>query len=189
MDSKTLTIENIPLVALFLALTVFLAITVLFFTRPVFAQSGDGVIAVKPIAVPAPAIAPDLGESWDLSTPSFSDAGLAPAPEEPAETESAPMYLPGSSADLVGPWMNQPIPPGPLQPNMSAEPTRIRRSYSSISEGLSMWPVPRMAPLDPINQATTLKDVRRGVASFCVVISDAFRATLLPSTPQKVLLR
>jgi hypothetical protein len=122
MDSKTLTIENIPLVALFLALTVFLAITVLFFTRPVFAQSGDGVIAVKPIGVPAPAIAPDLGESWDLSTPSFSDAGLAPAPEEPAETESAPMYLPGSSADLVGPWMNQPIPPGPLQPNMSAEP-------------------------------------------------------------------
>ena len=52
-----------------------------------------------------------------------------------------------------------------------------------------MWPVPRMAPLDPINQATTLKDVRRGVACFCVVISDAFRATLLPSTPQKVLLR
>jgi hypothetical protein len=121
-SSKTLTNENIPLVAIFLALTIFLAITVLVLTRPVFAQVGDGAIAAKPIGAPAPAIASNPGESWDLSTPSFSNAGLAPAPEEPAETDSAPMSLPGSSADLVGPWMNQPIPPGPLQPNMSAEP-------------------------------------------------------------------
>ena len=121
-SSKTLTNENIPLVAIFLALTIFLAITVLVLTRPVFAQDGGGAIAAKSIGAPAPAIASNPGESWDLSTPSFSNAGLAPAPEEPAETDSAPMYLPGSSADLVGPWMNQPIPPGPLQPNMSAEP-------------------------------------------------------------------
>ena len=121
-SSKCLTIENIRLVAIFLALTIFLAITVLVLTRPVFAQSGDGGIAVKSIGAPAPAMASNPGESWDPSTPSFSGAGLAPAPEEPAETESAPMYLPGSSADLIGPWMNQPIAPGPLQPDMTAEP-------------------------------------------------------------------
>ena len=122
MDSSKTLNENIPLVAIILAITMSLAITVLFLTRPVFAQSGEGAISLKSIGVPAPAMAPDSGESWDLSTPSFSNGGLAPAPEEPAETDSAPTYLPGSSADLVGPWMNQPIAPGPLQPNMSAEP-------------------------------------------------------------------
>jgi hypothetical protein len=101
---------------------IFLAITVLLLTHPIFAQSDDGAIAVKSIGVPAPAIAPNPGESGEQFTPSFSNAGLAPAPEEPAETESAPTYLPGSSADLVGPWMNQPIPPWPLQPDMSAAP-------------------------------------------------------------------
>lgn len=96
----------------------FLAITVLLLTRPVFAQSGDGPTAVKSSGLPAPATAPNAGESWDVFTPTFTNPALAPAPGEPAETELAP-----TSAGLVDPWMNQPIPPGPMLPSdMSPAP-------------------------------------------------------------------
>ena len=100
---------------------IFLAITALLLTRPVFAQSGDGSTAVESIGLPASALAPDPGEPMDLFTPSFADTDLAPAPGEQAEIEPAPTYLPESSAGL-GPWMNQPIPPGPMLPEMSVAP-------------------------------------------------------------------
>lgn len=83
--------------------------------QPVLAQSIDG--SDSGISTESPAI-PELGESWDVGP--YSDAGpaLASAPEEPMDSESAPLLGGFTPAQPGGPWMEGPEAPY-AQPFMS----------------------------------------------------------------------
>jgi hypothetical protein len=76
--------------------------------QPVLAQSNYGSDAQ--ISTDSNAV-PPLGESWDVGPSSLADPALAPAPEEPMGTESAPMFGGLTPAPSAGPWMQRPEGP------------------------------------------------------------------------------
>jgi len=86
----------------FLTTMALVAIVTILCIQPVFAQFDDGEST--------PAV-PELGESWDVGPGSRSDTALGPAPEEPMDSEPAPMsggYTPVHPVTPAEPWMEPP---------------------------------------------------------------------------------
>jgi hypothetical protein len=86
----------------------FVAAATLVFVQPLFAQTDDGFAAETS---DESSMAPNFEEPWEDSTPSYGGPVLAPAPEEPAAPESAPMLGGYSSERSAGPWMEPPESP------------------------------------------------------------------------------
>jgi len=63
-------------------------ISALVWIQPVLAQSNDGYN--PEISTDSPGV-PELGQSWDVGPYSSAGPALAPAPEEPMDSESAPL--------------------------------------------------------------------------------------------------
>ena len=86
----------------FLTTMTLVAVLTILCIHPVFAQTDGGEST--------PAV-PDLGESWDVGPGSGGDPALAPAPEEPMDSEAAPMsggYTPAHPLNSSEPWMEPP---------------------------------------------------------------------------------
>jgi hypothetical protein len=84
--------------------------------QPVFAQSNDGSeagMSTDSLAVP------EMGESWDVGPYSAAGPALAPAPEEPMDSESvpllggftpAPAFMQRPEGPFAQPFVNSTIP-------------------------------------------------------------------------------
>lgn len=78
--------------------------------HPVLAQIDSGYHAETFPDRDSTPVIPDLGESWDVG-PSWGDPALAPAPEEPMDSDTAPMsggYTPVHPMNPDGAWMEPP---------------------------------------------------------------------------------